>query len=199
MSHWLMIAERKQVQAKIAVQKKQLLLDENYAAHRKAYQDFISILTSLCIRANQLDKNIGEFATQATEKNHSHSFSCCKRFDKITPHIFHPFTKRLHYKLVRKITISPSDAMGFFEIAASDRRLYKMKKHKPASMYYYLELSDKFSQPNSATYMTNIYDLNIKAVINIFDWLAFKEDFLQPVSNCRTVSRPRNLPNTALV
>jgi len=157
-------------------------IKQNYEANKKAYDDFINALFSLCQRANTLPPEsrepwglIESKAKESKMNSHLYSFLTRERFDMRVPTKSFPFIKLRHFKHVRKVMFSISTTLDMVNVEVYEDYIAKTR------------LSENYDSDNKYSgddgldryhfvYHYAIKELNETLALNLLDWMAFRED-----------------------
>ena len=189
MAHWLEEAENEKQEevkkprvSRTEIQQKTEDIRQNYETNKKAYDDFITALFTLCQRANTLPPesrepwNIIESKARESKMNsHLYSFITRERFDMRAPIKSFPFIKLRHFKHVRKVMFSVSKTLGMVNIEVYEDYIAKTRISKDDGGEI-KEVVDDGLERYHLIYHFAIKDLNEDLSLKLLDWLTFRED-----------------------
>ncbi len=181
MADWLEEAERKPGRQsspeKIAshIEKRQILVKANYLANSNYYDAFISEISRLIARVNNLPANTREpfgkiegRPKRSKFDNKLFIFSSSYRFKKRrSKGILRWFGYR-HYKHIRVFYISVSKHEGFADVEIKD---YILEKHRLG-----VKGDDKTTLHDRHLLQTSMDNLTTENARKILDWLAFRAE-----------------------
>jgi hypothetical protein len=196
MAHWLEERENERDAGKsnkarsASFKDRKFRISQNYARNKEAYEGFLSRLSALIDRVNQLPadhrKDFGKISVQRKESQLDHHllyFSTSRRFQEWGFRgILRPLV-RVHYKHVRIIYFFISTQMNKTDVEIRDEYLVKHRYDgkvihagDPQSRHH---RSRKGRERFHKVYAYDISLLDEELAMTIIDWLAFKA----PVTN----------------
>lgn len=188
MVHWLEDLERKDRHKKqpsnsLRHQDKAFRIKQNYDKNHLVYKRFISEVTSLANRVNNLPLEHRKVFSKINVKekrlklnNRLNYFSSSHRLSKTEfSGIFHPFRK-VHYKHIRVIFFKLSKIMDKVEVEVKEE--YLEKKLRDGKLDDSTHQDSKKNQKGRfhQVYYYEISNLTNEFAVHIIDWLAFQED-----------------------